>query len=573
MKFILCWGNNRYIHFPCSGQAGIREMILKIFLFMFNIDGFIFGRVLVLGLSLACISCVCVDQAAEKRLADDAAKAHEALCRSDMFVEGWLRHCDPATGLIPRNLDGDWYWNAKDAAADNYPFMVLTSFFTDRERFGGKMLGMLEAERKYASRLGPCPDTYDFEKGGFLNESVDTGSVIFGSAEYMKDGLLPLTEWLGPSPWSGRMIEILDGLYGLSKGRAVEIESGEYLSSMPATEANGDLLQVLSRVYWMTGDSRYLEWAEAIGDYYLLEGKNRLLEQDRLRLRDHGGEVVLGLCELYATEHFANPEKQQQYKDPLYKVMDRILECGRNEHGMLYNSFNPVDGSVVDPELADTWGYIYDGFYTIYMVDGHEPYRACVEEALSNLGYYHAYDWEHGSHDGYADAIESALNLYNRIPASGVGEWIDEEMKIMFSMQQEDGVVEGWHGDGNFARTAIMYALWKSRGAYVDNWTEDLYMAGMEYKGGYLFMLKTLSPGWDGKLCFDRPRYQEYMGLPMDWTRINQFPSWFVPESWREYELSVSGRKFRMAGKDLYGGIELSLKQNEPLYVYVKAVK
>lgn len=59
----------------------------------------------------------------------------------------------------------------------------------------------------------------------------------------------------------------------------------------------------------------------------------------------------------------------------------------------------------------------------------------------------------------------------------------------------------------------------------------------------------------------------------MDWTRINQFPSWFVPESGREYELSVSGRKFRMAGKDLYGGIELSLKQNEPLYVYVKAVQ
>ena len=28
-------------------------------------------------------------------------------------------------------------------------------------------------------------------------------------------------------------------------------------------------------------------------------------------------------------------------------------------------------------------------------------------------------------------------------------------------MQKESGIIEGWHGDGNFARTTIMYCLWK----------------------------------------------------------------------------------------------------------------
>ena len=28
-----------------------------------------------------------------------------------------------------------------------------------------------------------------------MNEKIDTGQIIFGTAEYMKDGLIPLTEW------------------------------------------------------------------------------------------------------------------------------------------------------------------------------------------------------------------------------------------------------------------------------------------------------------------------------------------------------------------------------------------
>ena len=68
------------------------------------------------------------DQEAAFRKAErNARAANEQLYRCRRFVDGWLNQADPTTGLIPRNLTRDRHiWNAKDSAADNYPFMVLT---------------------------------------------------------------------------------------------------------------------------------------------------------------------------------------------------------------------------------------------------------------------------------------------------------------------------------------------------------------------------------------------------------------------------------------------------------------
>ena len=78
--------------------------------------------------------------------------------------------------------------------------------------------------------------------------------IIFDNSEYVKDGLLPLTEWLGPSPWSERMSGIMDDLWTHA---AVETAAGKIPSTNP--EVNGDLMQLTSRFFWMTGDRKYLE--------------------------------------------------------------------------------------------------------------------------------------------------------------------------------------------------------------------------------------------------------------------------------------------------------------------------
>ena len=97
--------------------------------------------------------------------------ANEGFTRCNRYVHGWLDLADPQTGLIPRNTRNN-YWNAKDAAADNYAFMVLTSSLTDRSLFEGRMTTMLETEIALTSRVDRLPDTYDFKKQAFLEDDV-----------------------------------------------------------------------------------------------------------------------------------------------------------------------------------------------------------------------------------------------------------------------------------------------------------------------------------------------------------------------------------------------------------------
>ena len=91
--------------------------------------------------------------------------ANEGFRRCTMYVHGWLGMADPITGLIPRN-NRELFWNAKDAAADNYPFMVLSCALTDRAMFEGRMRKMLDTEIKITSRIDRLPDTYLFRKKG-----------------------------------------------------------------------------------------------------------------------------------------------------------------------------------------------------------------------------------------------------------------------------------------------------------------------------------------------------------------------------------------------------------------------
>ena len=188
-------------------------------------------------------------------------------------------------------------------------------------------------------------------------------------------------------------------------------------------------------------------------------------------------------------------------------MLDRILEVGRNEDGFFYDGINPQTGEIIDNRVADTWGYTLNGYYGIYLVDKIPEYQEAVLKVFSNLHKYKNYDWENGSSDGYADAIESALNLYNRIPDPNVASWIDSETQVMWGKQKESGIIEGWHGDGNFARTTIMYNLWKSKGLYAKPWRNDLRL-GAEQKGDSLLITINSESPWNGKLFVDKNRYK-----------------------------------------------------------------
>ena len=259
---------------------------------------------------------------------ENGKQANEGYVRSLKFLEGWLTKVDPASGLIPTNLNKSIdFWEPHNSAADNYPFMVLTAYLLDKDLYNGELLKMLKTEKRLTSRVNTLPDTYSFSKKGFKSNKLDMGKVIFGTSEYIKDGLIPLNEYIGKSPWQDRMMEMLDDLSEYMK-EANNLE--EYFERTASIEEiNGEMLQTLSRIYWMTSDKKYLDRAIKIGDYYLL-GERDLSQIEYLRIRDHGCEIIGGLSELYVTLHFANPAKKEQYKPALYKLLDRVLEIGRN---------------------------------------------------------------------------------------------------------------------------------------------------------------------------------------------------------------------------------------------------
>jgi len=231
-------------------------------------------------------------------------------------------------------------------------------------------------------------------------------------------------------------------------------------------------------------------------------------------------------------------------------------------------SVNPKTGEILEERVRDNWGYNFNGYYSVYLLDGEERYRDALLLAFSNLHKYRRYDWENGSADGYADAIEGCLNLYNREPEEGVEDWLDSETWIMWLLQdfnsrrnaaqwQNKGIIEGWHGDGNFARTTIMYCLWKSQGTNVHPWREDL-LAGAHMEDQILYLALRAKRDWEGRLVFDTPRSVQNMHMPLDWPRINQFPEWYTVSPREKYEVTQGNSSRNRVNSQVYSGEELA---------------
>ncbi len=500
----------------------------------------------------------------------NALQSRRALEQSHRFTVGWLAKADPVSGLIPENLTrGIDRWNGRNNAADNYAFMVLTAALTDRKLFDGKLLDMLRTEQRLTSRIDRLGDYYKFSTRTFEYKEPDLTRIIFDNSEYVKDGLMPLTEWLGPSPWSERMSGIIDDIW---KHAPIDTPTGKIPSTNP--EVNGEMMQLTSRYFWMTGNRKYLDDAIRIADWYLLGDRHPTRNSDSLKLRDHGCELISGLTEVYFACSYADKAKAAEYKEPLYEILDNILQYGIDENGMMFNAYNPQTGVATRQGLADTWGYNYNGFYTVYLVDGVEKYRDAVRRVLGKLDHYKGYAWEGRSHDGYADSIESAINLYNRERVDVAAAWIDSQMRIMLAMQQDDGIIGGWHGDGNFARTAIMYALWKQQGVTLQPWREDVCLGAIETDGELQLMVTADKP-WRGRLIFDVPRHTTVMHMPQDYPRINQFPEWFTVDAQASYHVSTeSGSRTVHNGKQLHDGLAVQVASAQtPVRLKVRRVK
>lgn len=475
-------------------------------------------------------------------------QARQAFLACARFVDGWLQHADPVSGLIPRNLNRDPFWNARDAAADNYPFMVLSTYYTNRPLFEGPMHNILRTEQQLTNRVGVLPDDFLFATQAFRTETPDLDAIIFGASEYVKDGLLPLNELLGPSPWTDRMLGLLDGIWEHAK---IDTEVGK----LPSTshEVCGELMQSYSRVYWMTGKPQYRDWAYQLAAYFFEH--HSPIKAEALRLDDHGCEVIGGLSEVYYIASREDPARHARWKPEMHRILDRILEVARDDNGLLYNKIDPRDGTILDDDRTDNWGYNYNAFLAVAQIDDAPRFEEAVRFALQNLMANKDFPWEGDIADGIADSLEGGLNLMNRLPESEAAEWADYMAARLLRKQRDTGVVAGWHGDGNFARTALMWALWKTQGMYLEPWRNDLRIGAVADDNGDIYVAVSAEWPWEGTLRFDVPRHKEYFHMPSDYPRLNQFPEWFTVKA--DSTCTVNGEA--KSANELRAGLPLKL--------------
>jgi hypothetical protein len=504
-----------------------------------------------------------------QKAAANGVRSEEVFRRTRRMMRAWLAYADPRTLLLPDYLPGDAQarrsqrpldlYTPHNSGADNYPYLVATAFFTDRALYDGRMRDMLRNEIRYTNTGDGIPGNLEFKTGQLGLPS------LFGAAEYAKDGLLAITELLGRTPWFYRMADMTAAVM---EHAAVPTPFGNLPDA--GAELNGDVLQSLVRLAAMTGDRRFLEWAERIGDAYVEEvlPRNHDLPgytwdfqkhegPDRMRLRDHGNEIVVGLTLLHALESAQGRPRGASWRVPLGRMLDRIL-ASANPDGLLYDEIRASDLQPREQRLSDNWGYVYGGVYTYYMVTGETRYRDAVRRVLGNLPRYRGHDWENGSQDGYADAIESALYLVAREPVPEAIDWIESEVKTLIAFQKPDGTIERWYGDGNWSRTLLLYAMWKTQGCSLDGWQEGVKLGAVR-DGPRLLVSLEAPPGWKGRLRFDYARHRRSLNFDRDYVRLNEWPEWFTVDENGLYRLADgAGREQIRLGSELKDGIEVA---------------
>lgn len=499
--------------------------------------------------------------------------AAEAQIRAGRVLERWRGRIDPETGLLPKGTaDNDRLWDYADAGADLFPHLLIAAHLLTPDAVA-PLIGVIAAERRLG---GPgLPSNIDL-----LTNAQDprTRDRMYGAVEYAKDGLLPLTERLGPGPWLDRMQEIM---HAVDEQSAVKTRFGPIPSD--EGEVNGQALQVYSRLYWATGDTRYQLAAGRIARAYLdlalpdtgwVPTRSWDFSRERsntsvAQLRDHGNEVVAGLVEYHLIETALGMPDAAEHRRRIRAMLDRLLIVGRDDDGMWRSTIDIKTGEPLKDTLSDTWGYLYAAYLTQALIEDQWPggdpvvaarYRAAAREGLVGASHLDLYAWQGSEQDGYADTLESALYLLNSLDVPEAARWTDRQAGTLFGAQDYDGRVEDRYLDGNFVRTALLYAAWQTGGTRLTPWSASTTV-GADRDGACLAVVISAGEDWQGRLVFDGPRHATFLKLPVNYPRLNAWPEWFVVADGTRYQVEdgETGARSMINAEDLRDGLPVAL--------------
>ncbi len=482
-------------------------------------------------------------------------------------VQRWLHQCvlpirDARSGLFRSTSRA---WNYRDTAADCYPFYIWAAFYTDPKVLDTVMVDTLKAEQALCNHLDRLPVPYDIARGRKVVTSFD--AMVFGACEYAKDGLVPVVEITGKdSPWFARMRGIVDDMF---KHARYETAYGKIPSRN--IEVNGELLQMLPRLYCMTGEKKYLDWAHRLADHYLLAGKFV-----PSRLSDHGCEIIGGLGLLFAVDAKAAPHKCTQYKPHMEYMFDEILRRGTNSDGVIIGSLQKTPGPHDRGRIGDGWGYDFVGFLDYDLALGTKRYTDAIRRPMRNMlkPRYRKFNWDHGSRDNVADSVEGGLYLLRRFPVPEAFVWADREIATHLVDHTDPGRLWDVHKlEANTVRTVLIHTMLHTRNTIARPWVQGLHLGAAPQGDGICVYMRS-EKAYAGRLRFDVPRHRITMGFRQDWPRMNAVPEWFTVEPDTAHTYTVkdvdAGSTRVVTGKALSEGLPVSLTPDTPLRLIVR---
>jgi hypothetical protein len=206
------------------------------------------------------------------------------------------------------------------------------------------------------------------------------------------------------------------------------------------------------------------------------------------------------------------------------------------------------------------------GYQAFDMAEGSDIYVSEIERVMRAAASRRSFPWEGDTLDGYADAVESMLYLlpWHNIPECQ--RWVDDEIEVMLDKQSDSGFVEQWYLDGNYIRTALLYALDKTQGMTVTPWREYVRLGAVyDSNTGELYVHLSTDADWEGSLQFDLPRHRTIWNLPFEYPRLNETPERFVVEPANAYTVINldTGEESTYSGQQMAEGLAVTLGEGE----------
>lgn len=501
--------------------------------------------------------------------ARNAVQANDALNRCRRVLNAWYARTGKGNLLLPRTTS-QREWVVNDTASDMWAHFVNAAFVLGDPVLEAKTRGTLVDVMRLTTRLDRLPDGINIDTGKWIESSPDKMHILFGAAEEVKDGLTPIIDLTGQRAYVERARVLLEDVMenGVTKTKYGVIPDNR-------AETNGDMLEALCRLYGATRDPNMKKWAERIGDawiFQVLPNTNGLPchvfdfsdnkpDQNELRLLDHGNEIVVGLVELLNLEYVHDRARYDKYRPSIEKMMDRLVDHAVDADGIWYVKIRPTDYKVLSPggNAQDTWGYTTNAVYAMYLMTGKQKYLDHVNKAMRSVATKPAYLSWGWLNDSWADAIEGGILLYNRIATPEMAAWLEKIVPKFLAMQKADGTVMATYLDGNYVRTALMWAQMKTAGTRLVGGRADVKY-GATVSSGKLYLHLSAATPWSGAICFDYARYRMNMGLKMDYPRINQYPQWYTIDPDGLYDVTVNGQtQGPILGQELIEGYAVSV--------------